>query len=98
MKNFDVYLRRSIRKEPVDWTEHYVDYEVLKQRLSSYQKRRKELGKLLQGGARLTLEEVQLVMADDASQGDYFQYMNDDEQRGETHVWLVQFSVAFSLF
>jgi hypothetical protein len=37
MKNFDAYLRCTIRKEPVDWSEHYVDYDILKaRRLSTF--------------------------------------------------------------
>lgn len=88
MKNFDVYLRRAIRKEPVDWSEHYVDYELLKGKLSSFQQRRKALGKLLQGDAQLTYEDLNLAMAtaEESSaleDGDYFQYVNADEQTGK---------------
>lgn len=85
MKNFDVYLRRAIRKEPADWSEHYVDYEMLKDKLSAFQQRRKALGKLLQGDTQLTYEDLSLAMADsgDSDGGGYFQYVNADEKIGE---------------
>lgn len=73
MKNFDVYLRRAIRTEPVDWTPHYVNYEMLKERLAEFAKRRKAL--LKSGTAQL---DMALVIGGDA-QGDYFQYPQGDE-------------------
>jgi len=86
MKNFDVYLRKAIRKEPVDWSEHYVDYEMLKGRLSAYAKRRKSLLSLLKGNVHLTYEDLQLAMSDDGTSGDYFQYVDADEQQGVCRV------------
>lgn len=96
MKNFDVYLRRAIRKEPIDWSEHYVDYDMLKEKLSTFQQRRKALGKLLQGDTQLTYEDLSLAMADSGNSdgGDYFQYVDADEERGE--IWSATMGVACS--
>mmetsp|Transcript_15461 Transcript_15461/g.34523 ORF Transcript_15461/g.34523 Transcript_15461/m.34523 type:complete len:909 (+) Transcript_15461:277-3003(+) len=49
----------------VDWSSYYVDYPMLKSRLSSYTKRRLKLSEVVQDGDRvyLTEEDLRLVVA-----------------------------------
>jgi hypothetical protein len=47
MKNFDLYLRRAIRQEDADpandWTEHYMNYALLKAKIKAFVKRRRKV-------------------------------------------------------
>ena len=50
MKGFEVYRRRSIRDE---WSEYYVEYNVLKEKLKACAKRRKAVRQLMRGNVHL---------------------------------------------
>ncbi len=60
MKNYQYYLNKSIHPE---WSSHYIDYALLKQKLSSFYSRRKKLRKL----QVLTAEDFQLLVRESCS-------------------------------
>ena len=57
MKRYDSYLTRSIRAE---WSPNYIDYTLLKDKLKSFYKRRRQFRKL----QVLTVEDFRLLIGD----------------------------------
>lgn len=80
MKRYESYLRRCIR---ADWSIHYVDYGLLKDKLRQFYRRRRQLRRLLSSSKNLTVEAFKLLAGDnddkdgnDIDESSYFQYVD----------------------